>query len=434
MVRLLIILFFFVLFIKAEEKVKYIDNGQIKLGIDLVKGGSITYLADSNIEKNLINNFDLGRQIQMAFYSGPIPFLAKGQTPADHWKHIGWNPIQTGDDFDNHSDILESKITESSIYLKCTPVQWPLNNVKGDCFFESWIRLEGNVVHYKGKITNFRKDKKQYPARHQELPAVYLNSEYFKLVTYKGDKPFTGDSLFINSQPLKPKQHWHYWTASENWAAYVNDKDYGLGVYKPRTFLFSGGFAGVPNSGGTKANSTAYIAPISSEIIDHNISYEYETYFILGSVRKIRDFVYKNKAKEFNHWTFDNNRESWTTVGLSDKGWPVKGFLSARFQGKPGAYFISPLTFADLSEKNRLLINLKHTGKTNIFNIAFKMKGKISQPFPVRIKEKDKICAYEITVSEIKDLSGIIENILIYPFSGQSGEDDSIEIHSVKLQ
>ena len=52
MVRLLITLFFFVLFIKAEEKVKYIDNGQIKLGIDLAKGGSITYLADSNIEKN----------------------------------------------------------------------------------------------------------------------------------------------------------------------------------------------------------------------------------------------------------------------------------------------------------------------------------------------------------------------------------------------
>jgi len=75
----------------------YLDNGTIKLGIDLNRGGAITYLSPAKEDKNVVNSFDFGRQIQMSYYAGPVPFVVGDKEPAKHWRHLGWNPIQTGD-------------------------------------------------------------------------------------------------------------------------------------------------------------------------------------------------------------------------------------------------------------------------------------------------------------------------------------------------
>ncbi len=56
------------------SKMSYIQNAYIKVGIDLSLGGAITYIADTKKQINLINNFDWGRQVQMSFYSGPVPY------------------------------------------------------------------------------------------------------------------------------------------------------------------------------------------------------------------------------------------------------------------------------------------------------------------------------------------------------------------------
>ena len=74
------------------DSLLYIENSQIKIGVNLELGGSITYLSKSNNSGNIINNFDWGRQIQMSFYSGPIPFIPEsGQEPHETWKYLGWN-------------------------------------------------------------------------------------------------------------------------------------------------------------------------------------------------------------------------------------------------------------------------------------------------------------------------------------------------------
>lgn len=51
----------------------YLDTGVVKVGVDLGKGGSITYLSKSGTTDNIINSFDLGRQIQQSYYAGPQP-------------------------------------------------------------------------------------------------------------------------------------------------------------------------------------------------------------------------------------------------------------------------------------------------------------------------------------------------------------------------
>ena len=88
------------------ETMSWLENADLKLGIDLERGGAITFLATQPNGTNVINNFDLGRQVQLSFFSGPVPFEADGQKPSAHWQHIGWNPIQSGDDFNNRSRVL----------------------------------------------------------------------------------------------------------------------------------------------------------------------------------------------------------------------------------------------------------------------------------------------------------------------------------------
>ena len=163
-------------------KMSFLDNGAIRLGINLNLGGSITYLADANDRINIINNHDWGRQIQMSFYSGPQPFTPGGKQPSKTWAGLGWNPIQSGDYAGNRSRIINHRNDGISIYVKCVPMQWPLDNESGECTFESWIRLEDNVVKVRSCINNHRSDTTQYSGRGQELPAVYTNGPWYRVV------------------------------------------------------------------------------------------------------------------------------------------------------------------------------------------------------------------------------------------------------------
>ena len=44
----------------------YLDNGEVRIGMDLALGGAVTFLSSKEHPDNLINSADLGRQIQMS--------------------------------------------------------------------------------------------------------------------------------------------------------------------------------------------------------------------------------------------------------------------------------------------------------------------------------------------------------------------------------
>jgi hypothetical protein len=313
----------------------YLDNGTIRLGINLDIGGAITYLSRSGSDENMINSHDWGRQIQMSFYSGPVPYLPEsGKEPAESWTFIGWNPIQSGDAFGNASRVLAHTNDGTEMYIKCVPMHWPLDNEPGQCTFESWYRLENNTVRVRSQLNNGRKDQTQYPARSQELPAIYTNGTYYRLFTYDGDQPFTGapvrriEKVWDTRIPPAeaPGGPWDRWYATENWAALVNDAGVGVGVWTPGTFAYSGGFAGKPGSGGPKDGPTGYISPTRREIIDHNIQYPYTYTLIVGTVDTIRDYVYTHAAKSVvPAYRFQKDRQSWVLAHATDGGWPLDG-------------------------------------------------------------------------------------------------------------
>ena len=71
-----------------------------------------------------------------------------------------------------------------------------------------------------------------------------------------------------------------------------------MGIYKPQNYLFIGGFAGKEGTGGTTDAPTGYISSLHTEIIDHNITYEYNYSLILGSVKEIRDYAVKQGTEK----------------------------------------------------------------------------------------------------------------------------------------
>jgi hypothetical protein len=192
----------------VEPRMSFLQNEQVKVGVDLSLGGAITWLSPNGGE-NRVNNFDYGRQIQLSYFSGPVPFEANGQKPAEHWKHIGWNPIQAGDDFHHGSQTVEHRNDGRELYVKCIPLQWPLNNVPGECMLESWLQLDGPVVKVRARLVNSRPDKTQYAARLQELPALYANAAFHRVVSYTGSRPFTNEAPQV--MPKSATKHpWSY--------------------------------------------------------------------------------------------------------------------------------------------------------------------------------------------------------------------------------
>lgn len=175
----------------SSERMSYLDNGTIKVGVDLGRGGSIGYLADVKTGGNVVNVHDLGRWIGQSYYAGPKPF----GTAHPAWKDWPWNPVSAGDAYGNASKLLEKKNDGKTLYVKSIPMQWALKNVPGDCTFETWITLKGRTVQVRNSLTNQRKDEKQYPALDQELPAVYAIGKLHRLMTYTGDNPFADKPL-----------------------------------------------------------------------------------------------------------------------------------------------------------------------------------------------------------------------------------------------
>jgi hypothetical protein len=403
----------------------YLDNGTVKLGVDLSLGGAITYLSKSADATNLVNSWDWGRQIQMSYYAGPVPFAPDGKQPAPEWRGLGWNPVQAGDHFGNASKVLKHSNDGKLIYVKSVPMQWPLDNVPTEGTFETWYELDGAAVKVRARLTNSRADKTQWPARSQELPALYTNGPFHRLMTYAGDKPFANADLTrIEHQLHQNGKTWANWTATENWAALVNDDAWGLGVWNPNCLTFIGGFSGKPGKGGPKDPATGYIAPIRPEILDHDIVHDYAYTLILGDLKSIRAYVYAHaKRPAPPTYRFDRDRQGWHYANATDAGWRIKGELDVRLAGDD-PQLIAPPTFFQAADAPALYVRA-----------AFKTEQKTAQVFWATWEDKrpkhadltiipdGQYRTYELRVADSPDWRGAITSLRLDPVAkGLEGE------------
>ncbi|HEY7120614.1 MAG TPA: hypothetical protein VH475_28785 [Tepidisphaeraceae bacterium] len=415
-----------------QAEMSWLDNGTIRLGVDLNLGGAVTHLSRSKSDVNLINSWDWGRQVQMSYYAGPVPFTPRGKQPAKVWRGLGWNPIQAGDHFGNSSRVIEHRNDGKSIYVKCVPMQWPLDNEPGECTFETWYELNGAAVRVRAALNNDRSDKTQWPARAQELPAVYTNGPFHRLLTYTGDKPFTGGDLIrIEHQLGQDGAAWGHWLATENWAALVNDDGWGLGVWNPGAYSFSGGFAGKPGKGGPGDDPTGYIAPNREEILDWNVRHEYAYTLIVGDLKSIRDYVYQHAQRPAPpNYRFDKDRQGWWYSHATDAGWPISGELKITPTGEHPS-LIGPDAFWPAADGPVLYVRAAFkTGQANarVFWTRLGEKAMASMTFP--IIPDGQYRTYEVRLADSPEYKGVITGLRL-ELAEKGSETASVRVQAI---
>jgi len=420
------------------KSMSFLANKQIKVGVDLNLGGSITYIADAQKLENVVNNKDWGRQVQMSFYSGPIPFEPNGKKANPHWIDIGWNPIQSGDVAGNRSKIVAHTNNGRAIYVKCIPMHWPLDNVPGECYYESWITLDGNAVKVHARLINQRPDTTQYPAREQELPAVYTNAPYHRLITYLGNKPFTRDTLTVVKNRNYSGNQDIQFPATENWAANVNEDNYGLGIWSEGTERFACGFFGDTFLGGSKSDATGYIAPNQTEVLDYNIVYDYSYNLILGTVSDIRNYVYSHAKKlKLPAYSFKNSRLHWCYENTTDNGWPIKSELAIKLN--PKAVLASPDIYWQAEDAAELIVVAAYTGHVDTAKVYWR---KINEKFddscsmPFRVIADGRFHTYHIRLRNSLFYKGALAGLKIKLNTNNSNnsEGDIVRVRSICLR
>ena len=289
----LIIIFNSIIIALAQQKELSANNGVINVKLDLSRGGAINYISLSGADKNLVNIYDEGRYIQQSFYAGKsLDRTSEGQS--SRWSPWSWNPIQVGDAFGNRAQIIDSQKNNDTLYVKCVPMLWDMNNKPAEAVMEQWIILNKNILEVRNKLTCFRTDTLygENILNDQELPAVYPISELSRLYFYEGEKPFINDTLSNPQVVNLSSGFWgRYHNISEHWMAFVNGDGFGMGVYNPKCTYFLAGMSGKPNQDEFHS-STSYIAPVKKEILNKNSVYEYTYYIVIGQIDEIRKKVY----------------------------------------------------------------------------------------------------------------------------------------------
>ncbi|HEY2573465.1 MAG TPA: hypothetical protein VGH65_05320 [Verrucomicrobiaceae bacterium] len=409
----------------------FIENGVIRLGIDLNLGGAITWLSRSGGE-NIVNSWDLGRQIQMSHYSGPVPFSVGENRPEKHWAHLGWNPIQAGDDYGHGSRTVEHQNDSRSLHTVCAPMQWPLDDVPAECVFETWLELDGPVVQMRCRMRNDRSDAKQYLARGQEMPAVYLNAPFHKVLSYTGARPFTNDAVSEIPRQASNPNAWSNWLATERWSALVNDEGWGLGLWNPSCIQFGGGFAGKAGPNNPRSSGTGYITAQSVEILDHNIEFEYHCELILGTVAEIRSRVLGHGRAPPPAWHFDHDRQGWHYVNATDEGWPIKDMLRVRLE-ENDPQVVGPAICINAGDFSKVMIDAAFITRHQTAEFFwFRHDGTFaSLRFP--ITGDGQMRRHEIRLADSPDWRGVVVRLRFDPVpDGALGEQ--VEVKSIALE
>ena len=269
-----------------------VDGVYVGIGCES-KDGFVSVVEDRDV--NLLNLYDNGRLVQQSYYGiSGYPYVP-GTYNGSTWKY---NPVQGGSQTDGCSTIVDLRITESEIYVKTRPLDWAHDFSLTKSYMENWYTIEKSAdgveyVRVKNAFTDF--SGYTHTQSHQELPAFYGIAPLGKAVYYSGSSPFTGDTL-------TEKGDFGFWAAannaenkircSENWISWVNEDDWGVGLYVPgvtsvfagRTFDYYTNYFDSPSA----SPDTTYAAPLINYTITSYSTFGYEYYLTAGELSSNR--------------------------------------------------------------------------------------------------------------------------------------------------
>ena len=256
---------------KTDRSWEYLDNGEVRIGIDKSRGACIGYFADSRTRRNLLNNYDEGRFIQQSYY---------GRPDGSKWNGKPWvyNPVQGGYSKGKSSRLLKfsrDKI-KKTISARVEPLSWASGVPCPEAIMGVTVSLEGPLARVRFRMDYTGKD--QSLVRDQEMPAVFVDAKLPNLVYSEGGKLKRRIPGWPNERGKAP----------ENWVAYLDDKDWGIGICTPGTETFTCyRFKGDGKTGPT-GSACSYVAPLRRFSLQKGLVIDYEVFLTIGSLAEIR--------------------------------------------------------------------------------------------------------------------------------------------------
>jgi hypothetical protein len=192
---------------QAAERWVYIDNGHVRLGVNLTAGACVGWFSHSHSSDNLLNAYDVGRYLQQSYYGDP---------DGSDWNGKPWryNAVQGGSWKNEPAVVIEFREEHDNLYAKVQPRHWATGELLPEVTMEQWLSLDGGLAKLKFKMT-YSGEKHHKPC-HQELPAIFVKPALDTLA-------FVGnDGQITRQQPGFPNEMIRY---SEPWLAWVNKAD-----------------------------------------------------------------------------------------------------------------------------------------------------------------------------------------------------------------
>ena len=320
------------------DNLVYLSSADYKIGIDLHWGGALSYLEDlkndvySSVSKygsskitevdfkskvnttgflyntsdavNLINCNDTGRLVQQSYYGTGSPPYEMGDYNGTPWNY---NPVQGGNVHNEASKIVDLKVTENEIYVKCRPLDWGKTKEHiTPSYMEAWYTLEDGLMRATCRFVDFS----GYPeaTTTQELPAFYCVEPLNNFVYYSGGEAWSDSntrkdesSLVFWGEAAGANQNFY---CNENWCAFIGDDadSFGIGLYSPgQTNMFTGVFSRdlCTTVSPATESPTSYIAPVDTFTFKSFSPYSYAYYLTTGNVDTIRS-TFKDVATDID--------------------------------------------------------------------------------------------------------------------------------------
>ena len=297
----------------GEPVREYLD-WQNNVCIGMVADESEVQLSISD-SVNLINIYDAGREIQQSYYANvggtkadtPEKVAAgdgdnaysQENKPDDYgsngydrsWCYTAdrngyywpYNPVQGGDEVCNCSQIIDYEQGDNYIYVKVRAMDWANGNAWPNknhpdyekvkygrttkSYIENWYTIKNNMLFVDNRFIDWNgfTDMDSILPHSMEMPATYISHPLYRLVTYDGNSPWNLDdtNYLINDQcdnwvKNADRRERH----PEDWFAWVNDQNFGVGMYIPGVGTYVSGRSKTTRSTSYGGNCDARTAPM----------------------------------------------------------------------------------------------------------------------------------------------------------------------------
>ena len=248
---------------------------------------------------NLINIYDAGREFQQSYYADIGGSMAEttgangyqrkiSYTADENGYYWPYNPVQGGDEVCNLSQIIDYEIRAEELYVKVRALDWANGEARPDkkgenydeikngrttkSYIENWYTIRSGMLAVTNRFIDWNgfTDMENIPLHNLEIPAAYVVHPLHNYVCYTGTKAWNLSDESYDRQPeltMWAKGSYVNQHHPEDWFAWLNDEDFGVGVYIPGADRYASGRGSPRVDKDYTGNKNARTSPMANEFL-----------------------------------------------------------------------------------------------------------------------------------------------------------------------